>query len=58
MCSGQSIPLAPLWLAVSRDRKGSYDSDDEHYLDAELDLQRRMSSGEGQRERLAGKYSW
>jgi hypothetical protein len=54
----QSIPLAPLWLAASRDRKGGYDSDDEHYRDAELDLQRRMSSGEGQRERMAGKYSF
>ena len=54
--SGHSTLPAPLWLSA-RDDHG-YDSDDEQYLDAELDLQRRASTGEVLRELSSGRRSF
>lgn len=47
---GASLPLGSLWL-TSRDTARGYDSDDDQYLDAQLDLQRRVSDGEVLKER-------
>lgn len=43
----------PMWLTNIESR--DYDSDDEQYLGAQLDLKRRASSGEILRERYRGK---
>ena len=49
---GPSLLPAPLW---PRDVSG-YDSDDEQYRGAQLDLQRRASSGDPLRQELGKKY--
>lgn len=51
------MTATPLWL-TNRDSHG-YDSDDEQYLDAQLDLQiRRASGGEVLREHHKGKIKY
>ena len=50
------MTATPLWL-TNRDSHG-YDSDDEQYLDAQLDLQIRASDGEVLREHHRGKIKY
>ena len=61
MCtSGHSLPVGLLWLSSAREGSGGgYDSDDEQYLDAELDLQqRRQSSADVEGGLFAGRNSF
>jgi hypothetical protein len=51
-----SLLPAPRWLSGRNDH--GYDTDDEQYLEAELDLQRRASTGDGLRERHTGRSFW